>query len=59
MSAAARVAQSEQRGTTFLAGTRCFAHHQGDDAIRLAFSFQPAEQRVEGIARIGAAMRAI
>ena len=44
MSAVALMAQSEQRGATFLAGTRCFANHQGDDAIRLAFSFQPAEQ---------------
>jgi 2-aminoadipate transaminase len=59
MSATALMAQAEQRGATFLAGTRCFANGQGDDAIRLAFSFQPAEQIVEAIARIGAAMRAM
>ena len=59
MSAAALMAQSEQRGATFLAGTRCFANHQGDDAIRLALSFQPAEHLVAGIARSGAVMRAI
>jgi 2-aminoadipate transaminase len=59
MSATALMAQAEQRGATFLAGTRCFANGQGDDAIRLAFSFQPAEQIVAGIARIGAAMRAV
>jgi len=59
MSAAALMAQSEERVATFLAGTRCFANRQGDDAIRRAFSFQPAAQIVEGIARIGAAMRAI
>jgi hypothetical protein len=52
------MAQSERRGANFLSGTRCFANGQGDDAIRLAFSFQPAEQIEEGIARIGAAMRA-
>ena len=57
MSAGALMARAEQRGATFLPGTRCFADGQGDDAIRLAFSFQPAGQIEEGIARIGAAMR--
>lgn len=50
---------AEALGTTFLPGTRCFANGQGDDAIRLAFSFQPAEQIEEAIARIGAAMQAM
>jgi 2-aminoadipate transaminase len=50
---------AEAHGATFLAGTRCFADGQGDDSIRLAFSFLPVEQIEEGIARIGAAMRAI
>ncbi len=59
MSAAALMAQAEQRGATFLSGARCFANGQGDDAIRLAFSFQPAEQIEVAIARIGAAMRAL
>jgi 2-aminoadipate transaminase len=59
MSATKLLPQAEARGATFLPGTRCFANGQGDDAIRLAFSFQPAEQIVEGIARIGAAMQAI
>jgi 2-aminoadipate transaminase len=59
MSAAALMTQAEQRGATFLSGARCFANGQGDDAIRLAFSFQPAEQIVEGVTRIGAAMRAM
>ena len=59
MSATALMAQAERRGATFLAGTRCFANGQGDDAIRLAFSFQPAEQIQAAIARIGAAMRAM
>src|SRR5262245_27920784 len=59
MSARALLSQVEARGATFLPGTRCFANGQGDDAIRLAFSFLPAEQIEEGIARIGAAMRAL
>jgi 2-aminoadipate transaminase len=57
MSAEALRSQSEALGATFLPGTRCFADGQGDDFIRLAFSYQPTEQIVEGIARIGAAMR--
>jgi 2-aminoadipate transaminase len=59
MSATALLRAAEERGATFLPGTRCYANGQGDDAIRLAFSFQPAEQIEEAIARIGAAMRAI
>jgi 2-aminoadipate transaminase len=59
MSATALMSQAEQRGANFLSGTRCFADGQGDDAIRLAFSFQPAEQIETAIARIGAAMRAM
>jgi 2-aminoadipate transaminase len=56
MSATALLPLAEARGATFLPGTRCFANGQGDDAIRLAFSFLPAEQIETGIARIGAAM---
>jgi 2-aminoadipate transaminase len=59
MSATALAPLAEARGAAFLPGTRCFADGSGDDAIRLAFSFQPAEQIEAGIARIGAAMRAI
>ena len=59
MSARALLARSDANGATFLPGTRCFADGQGDDAIRLPFSFLPAEQIEEGIARIGAAMRSI
>lgn len=57
MSATALQARAEQRGATFLPGTRCFADGQGDDAIRLAFSYLPTEQIERGIAIIGAAMR--
>jgi 2-aminoadipate transaminase len=59
MSARALLTRAEAQGATFLPGARCFADGQGDDAIRLAFSFLPAEQIEEGIARIGGAMRAI
>jgi 2-aminoadipate transaminase len=58
-SASALLPLAEARGATFLPGTRCFADGQGDDAIRLAFSFLPSEQIETGIARIGAAMRAM
>jgi 2-aminoadipate transaminase len=49
--------RSEEHGVTFLPGTHCFADQQGDDAIRLAFSFQPSERIETAIAGIGAAMR--
>lgn len=57
VSARELLARSEKHGATFVAGGRCFANGQGDDAIRLAFSFQPIERIPEGIARIGAALR--
>lgn len=59
MSATELLTASEAQGATFLPGTRCFANGQGDDAIRLAFSFQPAHEIEEGIARIGRAMRTL
>jgi 2-aminoadipate transaminase len=57
ISASALLKSAEAAGATFLPGTRCFADGQGDDAIRLAFSFLPAEQIEEGIARLGRVMR--
>jgi 2-aminoadipate transaminase len=59
VSAAKLLPLAEARGVTLLPGTRCFANGQGDDAIRLAFSFLPPEQIVEGIGRIGEAIRAL
>ena len=59
MSAAALLRAAEAKGVTFLPGTRCFANGAGDDAIRLAFSYQPAEQIEAGVALIGQAMRAL
>lgn len=44
------------RGAEFLPGTACFAEPgYGDNAIRLAFSFQSSDRIEEGIALIGAA----
>jgi 2-aminoadipate transaminase len=59
MSATTLLKAAEAQGVTFLAGTRCYANGAGDDAIRLAFSFQPAEHITEAIRRIGAAIRTI
>jgi DNA-binding transcriptional MocR family regulator len=59
----ARLAQVKAEGSSGPFLTRVIARYcadgQGDDAIRLAFSFLPARQIEEGIARIGAAMRAM
>ncbi|MBA3946873.1 MAG: PLP-dependent aminotransferase family protein [Herpetosiphonaceae bacterium] len=57
LSANALVPLAAKRGVAFLPGTRCYTNGQGDDAIRLAFSYQNAENIVEGITRIGDAMR--
>lgn len=57
LSARALLERSQRHGASFVVGGRCFADGQGDDAFRLAFSFQPAERIPEGIARIGAALR--
>ncbi|WP_341529769.1 PLP-dependent aminotransferase family protein [Nostoc sp. UHCC 0302] len=48
---------SGEHGVTFLPGTRCYTNGEGDDAIRLAFSYQPTEKIVEGIATLGAVLR--
>lgn len=49
---------AEEHGVTYLPGTACFVDGQGDDAIRLSFSYQPAAILADGIKRLGAAMRA-
>jgi 2-aminoadipate transaminase len=59
MSATALQQRAEQLGATFTCGTRCFADGQGDNAIRLAFSYLPVEQIERGIAMIGAAMQSV
>lgn len=57
VSATALAARARQHGALFVPGPRCFPDGQGDDAFRLAFSYQPMPQIAEGIARIGAALR--
>ncbi|BAZ33210.1 GntR family transcriptional regulator [Cylindrospermum sp. NIES-4074] len=57
MSAKAILTAASEHGVTFLPGTRCYANGQGDDAMRLAFSFQPSEKIVEGIATLGSVLR--
>ncbi|MCU0494984.1 MAG: PLP-dependent aminotransferase family protein [Chloroflexaceae bacterium] len=57
MSASALLPVAERHGVAFLPGTRCFANGSGDDALRLAFSYQPADKISAGIRRLGAAMR--
>ncbi len=57
LSATALLAATAERGVTFLPGTRCYANGQGDGALRLAFSFQPAAQIVEGITVLGSVLR--
>lgn len=59
MSANGLLAAAEDHGVVFEPGTRFFANGQGDDAIRLAFSYQSEERLVEGVKRLGAAMRSI
>ncbi|GAB4210646.1 MAG: PLP-dependent aminotransferase family protein [Roseiflexaceae bacterium] len=52
-SATALLEPAAQRGVTYLPGTRCFANGQGDGSIRLAFSYLPDAQILDGIARLG------
>jgi DNA-binding transcriptional MocR family regulator len=59
VSATALLEHSKTKGAAFLPGTHCYANGQGDNEIRLSFSFQPADQLETGIARIGAAMHEI
>ena len=57
ISAKALLMAASEHGVSFLPGTRCYTNGQGDDAIRLAFSFQPTQKIVEGIATLGAVLR--
>lgn len=59
MSAQALLKASLQEGVIFEPGNRFYFNGQGDDAVRLAFSFQPEARIDEGIARIGAAMKTL
>ncbi|ACL23966.1 aminotransferase-like domain-containing protein [Chloroflexus aggregans] len=56
VSAQTLLTAARSRGAEFLPGSACFAEPgQGDNAIRLAFSFQSSERIEQGIAAIGAA----
>jgi 2-aminoadipate transaminase len=57
MSATTLLKAAEREGVSFVPGTDFFANGQGDDAIRLAFSFQPEHLIVDGIRKLGVAMR--
>ncbi|MCF2149204.1 PLP-dependent aminotransferase family protein [Desmonostoc muscorum LEGE 12446] len=57
ISAKALLTACAEHGVSFLPGTRCYANGQGDDAMRLAFSFQPNDKIVEGIATLGRVLR--
>lgn len=57
--AQALAAKAVECGVTFVPGTGFFANGQGNDYIRLAFSYQSDVNIVEAISRIGAAMRAL
>lgn len=59
MSATALAKKAAEYKVTFVPGVGFYANGQGDDALRLAFSLQPEDRMVEGIARIGKAMNAM
>lgn len=59
MSATKLAERATANGVAFVPGGHCFANGQGDNYIRLAFSFQAADQIEEGIARIGKTIRAM
>ncbi|MCE2851509.1 MAG: PLP-dependent aminotransferase family protein [Roseiflexaceae bacterium] len=58
MPAAAVLAKGRECGVTALSGVGCYANGQGANEMRLAFSYQPEDKLVEGIRRLGAAMKA-
>jgi 2-aminoadipate transaminase len=57
LSATALLERSQAHGAAFLPGTACYANGQGDDELRLAFSFHSAEKIERAVAGIGKAMR--
>jgi 2-aminoadipate transaminase len=59
VSAKALASVAEGHGVEVLAGPRCFADGSGDEYIRLAFSYAGEEQIVEGVARLGRALRSL
>ncbi len=45
-----------REGVTYVPGNVCFASGEGQECLRLAFSFAPEDQMPEAIARLGRAM---
>jgi len=58
MPAAAVLAKGRECGVTALSGVGCYANGQGAHEMRLAFSYQAEDKLVEGIRRLGTAMKA-
>ena len=52
------LAEAEEAGVTFVKGTDFFADGEGEHALRLAFSFVSPDEIAEGVARLGALVRA-
>jgi DNA-binding transcriptional MocR family regulator len=52
------LAEAEAAGVTFVKGTDFFADGTGAHALRLAFSFVSPDEIAEGVARLGALVRA-
>jgi len=50
--------EAEAAGVTFVKGTDFFADGSGEHALRLAFSFVSPDEIAEGVARLGALVRA-
>ncbi len=50
---------AEEHGVAFVPGTGFYANGQGDNRMRLAFSYQSEERIAEGITRLGQAIRAV
>lgn len=51
--------KAEELGVAFVPGTGFYANGQGDDAMRLAFSYQSEERIIDGITRLGQAIKAV
>jgi len=58
MPTTAVMAKAREHKVSFLPGMGCYANGQGTHEIRLAFSYQNDDNIVEGIRRLGAAMKA-
>ncbi len=58
MSTVAVLKQARDHKVSFLPGMGCYANGQGTHEIRLAFSYQNDANIIEGIRRLGAAMKA-